>query len=195
MMYEMIEWWSKNDSGIACDDLTDCPYIDIEKSDEVVRAGATKMVFIPKEGDYVYKVSTKRCEYFEDACAQEAENYQLAKEYGLEQFFISTYYWGSYLGYDIYRQKKIAANGDKINTKEYRTSGSYYMDEHEGKHLWHYFDESSLGAIIGYYGVDIAEKLISFVIEYDINDLTSYNCTIDDNGEVKFFDYAGYGED
>ena len=74
MMYEMIEWWSKNDSGIACDDLIDYPYID--ESDEIVRAGATKMVFIPKEGDYVYKVSTKRCEYFEDACAQEAENYQ-----------------------------------------------------------------------------------------------------------------------
>ena len=195
MMYEMIEWWSKNDSGIACDDLTDCPYIDIEKSDEIVRAGATKMVFIPKEGDYVYKVSTKRCEYFEDACAQEAENYQLAKENGLEQFFIPTYYWGSYLGYDIYRQKKVTTNGDKINTKEYKTSGSYYMDEHEGKRLWNYFDESSLGAVIDHYGVDIAEKLISFVIEYDINDLTSYNCTIDDDGEVKFFDYAGYGED
>lgn len=193
MMYEMIKWWSENDSGIACDDLTDYPYID--ESSEVVRAGATKMVFIPKEGDYVYKVSTKRCEYFEDACAQEAENYQLAKEYGLEQFFIPTYYWGSYLGYDIYRQEKIATNGDKINTKEYKTSGSYYMDEHEGKRLWHYFDESSLGAIIDYYGVDIAEKLISFVTEYDINDLTSYNCTIDDDGEVKFFDYAGYGED
>lgn len=56
------------------------------------------------------------------------------------------------------------------------------------------FDTWCVRALVTQYGIDRVKALLDFAKKYNINDLAEYNsCLVD--GAIKFFDYAGYGED
>lgn len=182
---EIITWFDAQDDEPSYV-IEDCPFR--YEYDGAIEAGASKIVFVPNEGEYVYKIGTNY--YEEDYCYIEAENYKLAKEQGVDEFFIATEYFATIADHDVYIQKKVdIASQEKITTRANREIGKDYGAEH-----WDYriiFDTTCLGALVSQYDIDKVEALYNFVKKYNINDLAEYNSCLE-NGAIKFFDYAGF---
>lgn len=182
---EIITWFDAQDDEPSYM-LEDCPFR--YEYDGAIEAGASKIVFVPNEGEYVYKISSSFLE--DDYCYREAENYKLAKEQGVDEFFIATEYFATIADHDVYIQKKVdIASQERITTKANREIGKDYGAEH-----WDYriiFDTTCLGALVSQYDIDKVEALYNFVKKYNINDLAEYNSCLE-NGTIKFFDYAGF---
>ena len=182
---EIITWFDAQDDEPSYM-LEDCPFR--YEYDGAIEAGASKFVFIPNEGEYVYKMSTNYLE--DDYCYREAENYKLAKEQGVDEFFIATEYFTTIANHDVYIQKKVDIDSqERITTRANREAGKDYSAEHMDYRIM--FDTTCLGALVSQYDIDKVEALIKFVKQNDINDLAEYNsCLVD--GAIKFFDYAGF---
>ncbi len=188
ILEEMITWFDAQDDEPSYV-IEDCPFR--YEYDGAIETGASKIVFVPNEGEYVYKVSSNYVE--DDYCYREAENYKLAKEQGLDEFFVETEYFTTIANHDVYIQKKVDIDSqEKITTRANREAGKDYSAEHMDYRM--IFDTTCLGALVSQYDIDKVEALVKFVKQNDINDLTEYNSCLE-NGVIKFFDYAGYGED
>ena len=182
---EIITWFDAQDDEPSYA-LNDCPFL--YEYDGTIAAGASKFVFIPNDGEYVYKMSTNYLE--DDYCYREAENYKLAKEQGLDEFFVETEYFATIANHDVYIQKKVDIDSQEIiTTRANREIGKDYSAEHMDYRIM--FDTTCLGALVSQYDIDKVEALVKFAKQNDINDLAEYNsCLVD--GAIKFFDYAGF---
>lgn len=188
ILEEMITWFDAQhyEPSYAVDD---CPFR--YEYDGAIEAGASKIVFVPNEGEYVYKISSSFLE--DDYCYREAENYKLAKEQGVDEFFIATEYFATIANHDVYIQKKVDIDSqERITTRANREIGKDYSAEHMDYRS--IFDTWCIGALVIQYSIDRVKALLDFAKKYNVNDLAEYNSCLE-NGVIKFFDYAGYGED
>lgn len=178
-----------------------------------IKTGATKCVIIPYGCSYVIKMPIKGIryeEYNEDEdegeiiyreycnsnseprwnyCEAEALNYELAKEYGVEEFFAKTFYWKMTMGdYPLYLQEKVQSCRDgKPSARSSTLACNYYNERIIEDELW-------LAFFIDWYGIDNLEKLMNFLAEEGINDLCDRNLGYKESGAPVIFDYSGYNE-
>ena len=86
---------------------------------------------------------------------------------------------------DIDSQERITTKSNQESGKDYCANG-FGFDS--------IVDTWCVGALVTQYSIDRVEALLDFAKKYNVNDLAEYNSCLE-NGVIKFFEYAGYGED
>jgi len=168
--------------------------------------GASKIVIIDEESDWVTKISfdcsAEMDEDMEvDYCKRELYNYEKACEEGLDKYFAEIYKVGEVEGIEVYLQEKVRVDEgveDEVNElfRQYVYAGDEdYYDEIEDE------DERNCALDDGVCDMDAGEKidaifgfnekLITFVENYDINDLHAGNYGYR-GGELVIIDFSGY---
>lgn len=169
------------------------------------------VVKLPFFGDY-YESTGEYSDYCEadkylpicsdnDYCEAEAYLTNKAIEYGVGDMFAKTYYLGNLNGVPVYISEKIeetVASGRKnysysrINsakeTQELFNFYSYELDEAG----FSSYNEPTLRFFVDQYGQKKTEKLIQFIMDYQIDDLHSANIGFDKCGKIKIIDYSGF---
>lgn len=136
-----------------------------------------------------------------DYCEAEAYLTDKAIEYGVGDMFAKTYYLGNLNGVPVYVSEKIeetVASGRgnynyfRINsakeTQELFNFYSYELDEAG----FSPYNESTLRFFVDQYGQKKTEKMIQFIMDYQIDDLHSANIGFDKCGKIKIIDYSGF---
>ncbi len=177
-----------------------------EKNHIRFACGASKIVIIDEESDWVTKISFDCSAELDDDmeldyCKRELYNYKAACEKGLDKFFAEIHKVGEVNGIDVYLQEKVRVDEgveeevDEIFRQYVYAGDENYYDEFE--------DEDERRAILedGVSDMDAGEKieaifgfneeLINFVEDYDINDLHSGNYGYR-GGELVIIDFSGY---
>lgn len=168
--------------------------------------GASKLVIIDEESDWVIKLSYDCSidvdEGMEsDYCKRELYNYEKACEEGIDKFFAEIHMVGEVDGIEVYLQEKLKVDDgveedvDKIfRDYVYSLDESYYddiEDEDERRALLadevYEMDEGErIEAIFGF-----EERLITFIENNDINDLHSGNFGYR-GADLVIMDYSGW---
>lgn len=185
-----------------------------ENLDYIYESGATKVVFIIENLDYVVKIPFHgRIEYgygedeediFEefsgavavegsncwDYCKEEVFYYQKAKEKNIEKFFLETSILGySNDNYPIYMQPK-ARIFNYSKSKSLSEEEQIITNRLKSKcDTW--FSARWIRDAINWYGENEVEKLLNFINDEKINDLHSGNLGYLNDRPV-IVDYAGY---
>ena len=199
---------------------------DNDLSDFDYRTGASKAVFVSDNYDYVLKIpfsgywryveerdeegylSDSKEEFvsYENAgydsdwnyCESEESIYNNAVEYGVEQFFAATVFYGyTPTNYPVYTQPRVISYFDyeydheKTYTKEEITHAS---DIIANSRIQTGLRTEWIIDAIAAFGEDAVLKLISFIDLEGITDLhtSNYGYTLD--GKPVIFDYAGWHE-
>ena len=183
--------------------------------DYIVDSGASKVVLIFKDSDYVVKIpffgerswcededgcGEEVCdeftgarisddEYGWDYCTSEQYFYNKAVEKRLEEFFIETIFIGKYEDHPIYIQEKVEVYGYNSETKSSERSKEIFCKKFYRSEIQ---NEDFGGLLIDYYGEERVNQLVEFLSEVGISDLHSSNVGIRANRPV-LFDYSGYG--
>lgn len=168
--------------------------------------GASKLVIIDEESDWVIKLSYDCSidvdEGMEsDYCKRELYNYEKACEEGIDKFFAEIHMVGEVDGIEVYLQEKLKVDDgveedvDKIfRDYVYSLDESYYddiEDEDERRALladevYEMDEEERIEAIFGF-----EERLITFIENNDINDLHSGNFGYR-GADLVIMDYSGW---
>lgn len=168
--------------------------------DYKVDSGASKVVLVFENSDYVVKIPFKgeycafsgarvgEDEYGWDYCASEQFFYRKAIEAGLEDFFMETIFIGKFEDHPIYLQKKVSVYGYNSETKSSESSKEIFVSKFRHSEIQ---NEDFGGILIDYYGVERVNQLVEFLSEVGISDLHSSNVGIRANRPV-LFDYSGY---
>ena len=199
------EWQNLYDDGYL-EDMEDMP----EDVGFTVRFGATKIVLIPQDEDFVVKIPiygdaewggafwtgaaspelSKRgydvdCN---DYCELESCFYECAREEGVEQFFVPTYYGGMIGDIPYYLQPRITfiyskathSNGDEYTYAS--INGSDAIDPDVGAEL------------LMYYTVEDVARFLAFINLFGINDLSAKRngWYTNEYHRYVFWDYAGF---
>lgn len=155
--------------------------------------GATKVVFWEDGSDVVFKMGFR--EFGEDYCETEAENFQKAKDAGLDKFFASTEYLTTFRGIKVYVSERAEVSYEKLSSDLYshlKESG------YEDREIDNYIDEVDndnefFEELLPYY-VDsdkLTQDLLYFIEVNRINDLHSNNIGYLGDRMV-LIDYSGY---
>ena len=174
-----------------------------------IQSGATKCVLIPNGASYVIKIPFSGAiewdddsdydyqgaysdelenENDNDYCELEAALYEKSVDWGLQDFFVPTAFFGIIKGFPVYVQVRV-------NVAHHRAAESYRQTYRtiEGSIL---FDDYIGAALVEFYGTQKVAKLLRFFDYYGINDVDNYR-----NGgydiEYKrhvFWDYAGFAD-
>lgn len=164
--------------------------------------GQTKICVICKEMDWVIKIDA--CGDGEDGvgnyCRKEFENYQEAVRENLSKFFAATYrYYLSNNKY-FYLQRKVEPDSCSISSDFNRYSENFvdrgefedeidYLDAVDN-YVCNLDDEDRIYAVFG--EDSEIDRLITFIINHNINDLHEGNYGQADDGSWVIFDYSGY---
>lgn len=165
----------------------------------------TTVIKIPFQGEYHYIYDTESEDYdkliFErfsgsdtdngwDYCEKEVENYKIAEKEGLSFLFAKTEFIGTVNKYPIYKQEYVEytnANDKTYDSKEINKKTGTICEE---KNFFN-IEENWLRGVCLYYGGDILEKLIDFIIDNCIYDLHEANIGYN-NGAPIIFDYSDF---
>ena len=180
-----------------------------------IETGATKCVVIPYGCPYVIKMPIKGTRYEEygeedifsdeigeiiyreycnsnseprwNYCEAEALNYELAEEYGVEEFFAKTFYWKMTMwDYPLYLQEKVQPRRDgRPSARSSTLACDYYNENIIEDELW-------LAFFIDWYGIDNLDKLMNFLAKEGVNDLCDRNLGYRESGAPVIFDYSSY---
>ena len=211
---EILEWFSDCDLE---DDLAEDNYMKkvvskLPQGEFCYAAGVTKVVIIPKEGDYVLKIPFSVDEYgdfFENAggyesngewdyCEAELEKYKYAKEEGVDEFFLETEYLCQVQEFPIYIQRKavtfysIQEDEDEEFTKDHEKWKSKTKDRCNENNFY-CFNVDWLADVLAYYGENKFDKFMQFLEDYDITDLHKDNVGYCGDQPV-IMDWGGYFE-
>lgn len=177
--------------------------------------GATKLVFISKEDDFVIKIPFTgeyefgawgedgfyQDEFYEftgakepngwDYCLVEVLEFQLALEGGLDKFFLETYPIGYVHGHPIYAQRKATMFNRQESAKRY--SHEYIKSLYKQCDSEHVacFNEYWIADFVSCYGMETFMKLAHHLDNNNICDLHGGNLGYVDGCPV-IVDYAGY---
>lgn len=179
--------------------------------------GATKLVFIPPEYDFVIKIPFKGVyetneeddyEFIEfqnavypismtwgnDYCRSEAEYYQYAKDLKVDKLFCATYYY-TYLNHiPIYISKKANDIGKVLNfylsIEEFEKIDNIVKETH----LYNVFNYSFFSRALHFVSIEYLKNFFYFLEECDLHDFTSDNYGVLDNGCPVILDYSDYRE-
>lgn len=168
--------------------------------------GATKICFYFKGIDYVFKIPFNINEfgdYFnDDYCMLEEDNYNYSKGYDkISNIFVKTEFIG-FLDEEescpVYIQPLVPVTGYRakwdyltFNTSSQRRKAMKIRDELGDNDLPIDF----LASCVRKYGENTAKQLYEFLMNFEINDITWYNCGCTDQGKPVIFDYSGYKEE
>lgn len=177
------------------------PYVDN------IHNGLTKIVFeVPDFSGFVVKIPLcGRCEDGEevpshkyikandycpwDYCYTEVITSNIAKNYGLGNLFIPTFYLGKVNNYPIYYSPKV--------TELYDYSTDYSDDNLEtatklkSNGLWVDMDDSMLALFIKQYGAPVIKRLLKFLKDMRSGDFHCDNVAYKD-GKLVIIDCAGF---
>lgn len=161
-----------------------------EKLNLYYTSGATKGVIVPADGDYVIKFNLigETCNY----CGREYENWCLAEEAGLSQYFAETIYLTSCGKMVFYAQRMAVCDETAEDSMYYTLRDRYEADhcEYDVDNLWNIIDEMEADERVELlFGND---KLCDFIRSRHINDLHGANFGMID-GQFVLIDYSGFG--
>ena len=169
-----------------------------------VTCGATRVVVISDEDDWVLKFSFLDSLVKTDYNLLEAENYQAAIEAGLSRYFAATYCLGNICGLEVYVQERVNADEDGVSDEFYNyTLENYYSDcrdDYESEEDLHdaawedsteLENEDRIWAMVGDFDRKDCIKLVEFCDVREINDLHAANWGFRDGWPV-MIDYSGY---
>ena len=212
---DRIDKLSENESEQICwryeDDYDECEMEDwhfdiVDKLGGRYSNGCSKIVLffdeypdivvkIPFEGiryvdcDKDFEVVNER-HFSQDYCSSELDIYYEALNVDLEDVFAEEAYIGCYHGISLYAAERCSeyyfwsvkepSEDSKKKAEQILPSGYCEMKEY-------------LPIIIEQYGEEFAEKLVSFIEEFEINDLHNGNVGVKD-GMFKFIDYSSYDD-
>ena len=178
--------------GIALDCDIENMIEDIEERDYQVYAGATKVVIVPAETDYVIKATL---EYDSDGdtidfdyCEREYNVYKAAVEAGIGGLFAKTEYLGTINGFKVFAQERLDSY-DNLDTTNYNESKRGRYSSSYSREVG--ICDSLSEGIISVYGTDIYEKFVEFCQLKNINDLHEGNF-IGLDGAPIIYDFSGY---
>lgn len=166
--------------------------------------GATKMVFVNEDYNYVIKIPYFGVDYekFENAiapieqmnqwdyCKREMELYALARSEGLGRFFAATYQIGEFMDYPIYIQEKCTPFG-RFHSKDASiiSQSVEYLKEMNVRH--NPFDAKFVVDMVQKEGFDKVQQFYEFLKKYQIDDLHTGNYGYR-NELPKIIDYSGF---
>lgn len=168
--------------------------------------GASKICFYFSGIDYIFKIPYNMNEdgdYFDDDyCMLEEDNYNYSKNYNdkISDIFVKTEFIG-FLDEDeicpVYIQPFVPVRGYQakwdyltFNTSSQRRKAMKIREEMGDNDLPIEF----LASCIRKYGEDTTKQLYEFLMDFEINDTTWYNCGCTNQGNPVIFDYSGYKE-
>lgn len=169
---EILLYW-KRDNNV--------PYLKVSN-------GISKGVFIINfdYGDeWVMKIPF--CDKMYDYCALEVQNYTLAKQDGLENFFAETFSLGSFLNAEVYLMRRADVDYDELES--YSTNegcSEYYCNDSD------YIYPDVLSCLDGFYNCDKVERLVNFCTNWEINDIHGENIGFYKDGTPVIIDYSGF---
>lgn len=178
------------------------------------RSGASKLVIIPADKDFVIKIPCKyeydgdedtykgACKFGPDGevldfgwnyCGLEEAIYQAAVKAGIEKLFAETIYIGVYDGYPIYIQEKCKIFNDIRNTEDYPEKSKKKSLKLCRDNNWYCFNEYWLSDVLDYYNTDNEfMKLNKFIESYNISDLHFGNVGYRYDGSPVLIDYSDF---
>lgn len=192
---ELVELLKKED-GIVFSRWYD--YYGISDIEEVesfhIVSGASRAVIFFDDMDYVVKIpfsGAGDC----SLCKKEVKLFLLASDCNMEKMFAECDYLGSYNVLDIdnqdyqvemYIMKKAQVDEFKVEriSEEQETSFNYDGD-------WNESDRNVIKNFEHFYGIELTEELIEWLIYNGINDIHESNMGFIDGMPV-LIDYAGY---
>lgn len=135
---------------------------------------------------------------YSDYCAMEEEMYNKAEEAGVEQFFVSTKYYGNAVsGVPVYVSERVYTFYDNDKVRE-RTNSFTENSMTKAKELkdrvYTRLHDEWIARAIEYYGYEAVEKLFDFIEEEDIRDLHTNNIGFREDGSPCILDYSSYYE-
>lgn len=168
------------------------------------------VVKLPFFGDYFestgeYSDYTEADKYLpvyntNDYCEAEAYLTEKAVEYGIGDMFAKTYYLGSLNGIPTYISEKVEETvcghyghyeySRANSAQETQELYNFYSTELDEAGL--YYEQPTFRYFVDQYGQKKAEKLIQFIMDYNIDDLHSANIGFDKTGKIKLIDYSGF---
>lgn len=154
-------------------DDCDCCYFETDNYDEFYYAGANN------DNDWDY-------------CETEAWLYNCACEHGVEHFFAGTFYLGDYCGHPIYASEYRKPY--ESTYESYRKNPSDGVEKLCDDYQYTPLHACDISAMIKFVGIELVGKLLSFIEEFEINDLHNGNLGTMQNGMVCIIDYSNYNE-
>lgn len=178
--------------------------------------GATKFVLtIPELENWVIKVPFTYLG--KDYCRVEYENYEKAKKNKVEYFFAKTVYIGecegSCVSIPVYLQEKVCCNAEIFDDIYYNYFGERYyeaevdevvpaeasygktrVDSMEELYEENCADDDRISIIFEETNIDEREidKLLTFLREYNIDDIHNGNFGLSKDNEIVIVDFSGY---
>ena len=169
--------------------------------DCVICCGVTRVVVIPENFDWVLKFNFQNEELLQDYNRLEVQHFEKAIEKGLDKYFAAIYQVGAIDGLMVYAQEKVVADEDYVTSSFFQyTLDKYYNhieydDMYEDARNDAAWEEANTldteDRIYALINDGMADQLIDFIYENDINDLHSGNWGYRGTEPV-MIDYAGY---
>lgn len=174
--------------------------------------GATKLVLIISNFDFVVKIPFSHDDYEEDDgtfckwhgaknpannwdyCRTEAAIYREAAEWGLHDLFARTFRAGFVNHYPVYFQERVMTTGSGRYYHDVWTPGSITQEQREWvENHWCALSQGIMLALAEHYGYDFMHIFCYFVNSHRlIGDLHNGNFGITSNGEFRLIDYSGF---
>lgn len=164
-------------------------------------AGASKLVIIDQNLDYVIKIPMLEQNYGINYCEKEREVYDEALQFGFEDFFAECIWLGIYCGVPIYLMKKMEINNKELQNRfldGYKKSckrNKVKYDITKANTIYNWGCQDNYLLVENLLETLDKEKLLSlidFLMENQVNDLTEANIGFNKNGKIVFIDYSGF---
>lgn len=192
-LFEKMSHFKGFQSFIEEDIFTNEFINELYDNDIFYNAGYTRYVFWDElDCDYVYKINFKK---EADYCKREAENYELARECGIEDMFAECAYVLTYEGRDIYAMEfaDVDDNQTCSDLREKMESVSHLSEEEIDDILYDIDGCDVVGELLNYYySLNMIRRFNELCYHNQINDIHDSNVGYINNRLV-IIDYAGYG--
>ena len=192
-LFEKMSHFKDFRSFIEDDFFTDDFVNELCDSDICYNSGCTRYVFWNEtDCDYVYKINFKEAA---DYCKKEAENYELARECGIEDMFAECAYVLTYEGRDIYAMEfaNVDDNQTCSDLREKMESSSHLSEEEIDHILYNLNGCDIVNELLNYYySFNMIKRFNWLCCRNQINDIHDCNVGYIDDRLV-IIDYAGYG--
>lgn len=194
-LFEKMSQFKDFYSFIEEDIFTDEFIYELYDNDICYSSGCTRYVFWDENDldcDYVYKIN-RRGE--SDYCKKEAENYELARECGIQDMFAECAYVLTYEGRDIYAMEFAYVDDDHTcsDLREKMESVSHLSKKEIEDIFCNINGCDVVDELLNYYySFNMIERFNWLCCRNQINDIHDYNVGYIDDRLV-IIDYAGYG--
>lgn len=190
-LFEKMSHFKGFYSFIKEDIFTDEFIDELCDSDISYNSGCTRYVFWD-DCDYVYKVNFKK---EVDYCKKEAENYEAARECGIEDMFAECAYVLTYEGRDIYAMEFAEVNDEQTcsDLREKMENSSHFTKEEIDNILYDLNGCDVVSELLNYYySLSMIKRFDWLCRRNYINDIHDSNVGYIGDRLV-IIDYAGYG--